>query len=440
MVAATRRPRFRTAAAAVMLCALAAAGCASDYDRSASDSSSGPSDSGRGWVGEEPGRDWGGADSEGLYKEDGAAPAADAAAGAPVTSIPVDTTTTAGSVDDNELWDAYLLYRQDFDRKGIPASKIPVEGREILTVVDDAGQPVVGADVDIAGASGNPVAHLRTYSDGRALFHAPTEVDPDTQQRSAYTATVSKDGLSTDYELSSEDDEHTITLSGATNHGAKLDVLFLVDATGSMADEIERLKANMISIAEQVQALPGTPDVRFGMTVYRDQGEAFVTRTFDFTGNVDDFTAAIGEVVADGGGDTPESLSSGLHEALTIPAWRNDDTVKLIFLVADAPPHLSGEPGYEAEPDYADDVVDAAAKGVKIFPIASSGLDDQGEYVFRQLAQITMARFVFLTYGPDGSSPGDITPHSVAPEDYDVLPLDDLVVQLVSDEVAPVGG
>jgi hypothetical protein len=425
----------RSLTLALLVC-LAAAACGGEMgsDESAGDATS--ETSGGGWVGEESGRDWDGSDEEALYATGADDAAAESGAAAPPE---VDQTATAGSVDDNELWDEYLLFRQRFDATGIPASRIPVEGRQIITVTDAAGNPIVGAEVSVLDGSGAEVAHLRTYSDGGTLSHAPTDVDPDTQSRPTYTAIVSKDGVETEQELPSSQIEHTVVLDGAVNGAAKLDVLFLVDATGSMSDEIERLKANMISIAEQLDALPTQPDVRFGMTVYRDRGEAFVTRTFDFTGDVIQFTDAITEVVADAGGHTPESLNAGLHEALTVPSWREDDTVKLIFLVADAPPHLSGEPGYEDEPDYADDVVQAAARGIKIFPIASSGLDDQGEYVFRQLAQITMARFVFLTYGPDGSSPGESTPHSVAPEDYDVLPLDGLVVQLVADELAPLG-
>jgi len=78
----------------------------------------------------------------------------------------------------------------------------------------------------------------------------------------------------------------------------------------------------------------------------------------------------------------------------------------------------------------------AAAQGIKIFPIASSGLDDQGEYIFRQIAQFTQGRFVFLTYaGPtNGGAPGDETTHHV--EDYSVENLDDLLVRLVEEELA----
>jgi hypothetical protein len=60
-------------------------------------------------------------------------------------------------------------------------------------------------------------------------------------------------------------------------------------------------------------------------------------------------------------------------------------------------------------------------------------LDDQGEYIFRQLAQISGGKFLFLTYGADGA-PGDDTTHHV--DDYSVLSLDDLVVRIVQEQLA----
>jgi hypothetical protein len=104
--------------------------------------------------------------------------------------------------------------------------------------------------------------------------------------------------------------------------------------------------------------------------------------------------------------------------------------VSLALLVGDAAPHLD----YPDDADYAIEVLEAAKRGIKIEPIASSGLDDQGEFVFRQLAQLTGGRFSFLTYGAAGApEPGDATTHHV--DDYSVLSLDDLVVRLVSEEL-----
>jgi hypothetical protein len=165
-----------------------------------------------------------------------------------------------------------------------------------------------------------------------------------------------------------------------------------------MGDEIEQLKANVISISDRLAALPGKPDVRFATTVFRDRGDAFVARTFDFTPDVKAFQGALRAVVADGGGDTPESVNTALHDAIHKPSWRGGQTVSLAFLIGDAAPHLD----YPDDADYAVEVFEAAKRGIKIEPIASSGLDDQGEFVFRQLAQLTGGRFSFLTYGAAG--------------------------------------
>src|SRR5204862_2982143 len=120
----------------------------------------------------------------------------------------------------------------------------------------------------------------------------------------------------------------------------------------------------------------------------------------------------------------------GFHNAIDGPSWRSGSAVKLMFLIADAPPHLD----YNDEPDYAEDMFTAAEKGISVTPIAASGLDDTGEFIFRQLAQTTLGRFDFLTYGPDGR-PGDSTTHHVS--GYQVSSLDDLVIDQVKRSLAP---
>jgi len=83
-------------------------------------------------------------------------------------------------------------------------------------------------------------------------------------------------------------------------------------------------------------------------------------------------------------------------------------------------------------------MLDAAARGIKIFPVSSSGTDDQAEFVFRQLAQFTGARYVFLTYGAGGRATGDGS--SISERDYEELSLNDLIVRLVAEEIAALGG
>ncbi len=333
----------------------------------------------------------------------------------------------AGSVDDNAAWDDYLLYRLQFRDWGIESHEIDVTERHTIQVVNTSGLPILGAEIEILDATGRRITSMLTHGDGTALFF-PQAYDSGNGLNIRIIA--SKDGASEEIPLNRDEREHRIVLDArGASDPIRLDVHFLIDATGSMSDEIGQLKDNMISVSEQIKTLPSRPDVRFGMTVYRDRGDLFVSRTLDFTPDVEDFTRELDQVVADGGGDYPESLNEGLHKAIHLPEWRQEETISIIFLIADAPPQL----GYTQDYDYADDALIAGERGIKIFPLASSGLDDQGEYIFRQLAQATSGKFLFLTYGA-GGAPGDDTTHHV--DDYSVLSLDDLVVKMVEEELA----
>ena len=333
----------------------------------------------------------------------------------------------AGSVDDNEQWDDYLLYRLQFRDWGISVHDLDVGGRHTIKIVNQLGAPVLGAFVEVFASSGERLFQATSSANGTIYFHPHIS---GTSQSSTFEVVASKGNDEVRMNISSEEFNHELVLDArSSGDPIRLDVHFLIDATGSMSDEIQQLKDNMISVAERISSMQSDPDVRYGMTIYRDREDLFVSRTFDFTPDVIAFTDALREVHAEGGGDYPESLNEGLHQALYLPEWRQEETVSLLFLIADAPPHLD----YPQDFDYAQDIFEAVEAGIKIFPLASSGLDDQGEYIFRQLAQITGGKFLFLTYGA-GGAPGDDTTHHV--DDYSVLSLDDLVVRIVEEQLA----
>jgi hypothetical protein len=369
-----------------------------------------------------------------------AMPEADMAttAGEGVVAAPQQTAPLrAGEVDDNAAWDDYLLYRRQY--QGLPVHDRDVSERYIIEVKDGQGNPVLGATVRFL-SNGQTVYEAQTYANGQVLFH-PLALNVPLEQVERFQVEVEKDGVQEDLSLArfnsqvstSFSERWTVTLdSQAQADTLNLDVLFLVDATGSMADEINQIQSTIFDVAAQIDALPGQPQTRYGLVAYRDRGDAFVSQAYEFTPDVREFSLNLSTVYADGGGDTPESLNEGLHDALHKVEWRGGDTVQLIFLIADAPPHLD----YPQDYDYAVEMENAARRGIKIFPIASSGLDDQGEYIFRQLAQYTQGRFIFLTYaGPtNGGAPGEVTTHHV--DDYSVANLDDLLVRLVEEELA----
>ena len=169
-----------------------------------------------------------------------------------------------------------------------------------------------------------------------------------------------------------------------------------------MADEIERLRVTMSAIVRDIERESSNGvDIRYGLVHYRDRGDEYVVRSHAFTPSLQEFSGHLGRLRADGGGDYPESLNAALNTAVHQMAWREEGAVRMLILIADAPPHF-----YRDEPfDYAQDMTHAAARGIKIFPIGASGLDAQGEYIFRQMGQFTGGKFVFLTYA-DRNRPG----------------------------------
>ena len=336
------------------------------------------------------------------------------------------TRLTGGSIDDNERFEDYLAYRADFFGLGIPVRDIDPGGRVVVTVTGEGGLPVAGAEILLA--AGQLGVGLRTTADGTVRFH------PEAYELGDGPFTVSTGGASTTAERGESVVLET-SLPTAAGETVALDVLFLLDSTGSMEDEIYQLKITIDEVAHRIHQLPGDVDVRLGMTLYRDEGDEFLNRTFDFTPDIGDFSEALSAVVALDGGDYPEALDEALAAALSRPSWRSAaDTVQLVFLVADAPPQILRQ----VPVPYTDSMREAARRGIKIFPVSSSGTDDQAEFVFRQLAQFTGARYVFLTYGAEGRATGAST--DIDQRDYEELSLDDLIVRLVAEELAALHG
>jgi Mg-chelatase subunit ChlD len=336
---------------------------------------------------------------------------------------------TAGMVDDNADFGEYLAYRQR--NSHLAVRDRDVSERTLLEVTDAQGRPVHDAEVAIQRSGiAQPVAWARTDTAGRVWIH-PRAFAADTDR--ALGISVRKGGASARGALvRGQAQAVQVRLGGAPIVARpRLDLVFLVDATGSMDDEIAKLKSSMRAIANQLGSLPGQPDLCYGLVAYRDKGDAFLTRTHDFTDDLGAFQGVLERLRAGGGGDKPEALNEALHETVHRMSWRTD-AARFVVLVADAAPHLDyGGPQYDV------DMQAALAKGIKIFSVGASGLEPEGEYIYRQIAQYTAGRFVFLTYreaSNPGSGPGGETVHDV--KNYSVQTLDKLIVRLVSDEMS----
>lgn len=358
---------------------------------------------------------------------------APSAAPAPMQSAPAPRheVVTAGMVDDNADFGEYLAYRQR--NAGLPVRERDIAERYLLEVTDAAGRPVHDAEVAVQRAGrAEPVMWARTDTAGRVWLHPRAFLAPGVDDSALGIAVRKGSAWSRATLVRGERAAVQVRLVQASVvQRPRLDLVFLIDATGSMGDEIAKLKASMQAMSQQISRLPGSPDICYGLVVYRDRGDAFLTRAHDFTDDLAAFQSVLARVQAGGGGDMPEALNEALHETVHRLSWRSE-AARLVVLVADAPPHLDyGGPQYDV------DMQAALAKGIKLFAVGASGLDPVGEYIYRQIAQYTAGRFVFLTYkdaSDPGSGPGTQTPHDV--RGYSVQTLDRLIVKLVGDELA----
>jgi Mg-chelatase subunit ChlD len=359
----------------------------------------------------------------------------------PVPSAPVMQTqptrpahepVTAGVVDDNADFGEYLAYRARSG--GLNVRQRDISERYRLVVHDAAGRPVPDAMVSVHAASRALPLWARTDSAGQAwLFPRAAGIGDSVLEVRVSKAGYDGETRGVAFLKRGQRDQVQVRLASHwAVERARLDLVFLVDATGSMGDEIDKLKRSMRSIADQVAALPSQPELCFGLVAYRDRGDEFFVRAWDFSHDLGAFQQALAGVHANGGGDYPEALNEALHTAVHRLSWRGDGATRLVVLVADAPPHLDyGAPGYEH------DMQGALARGIKLFAVGASGLDKSGEYIYRQMAQYTGGRFIFLTYDKahnPASGPGRETVHDVS--NYSVETLDKLVVRLVREELA----
>ncbi len=316
----------------------------------------------------------------------------------------------AGETNDNDAFDDYLRYFKAYPERDV--RKIDVTDRSIVTFVDWDGNPIADAPVRFT-ADGAEVYRARTTAAGQVMLPSAA------LGVRARTIEATVDGKRVSFRREDRS-EVTVNLPQPERDEIDVDIAFCLDTTGSMGDEIDRIKSTMNDVVERLGRLSPRPRLRWGMVCYRDRGDEYVTKRFQFTTRLADFVDDLDHLRAEAGGDYEEDVNAGLDAAVNQLDWSRRDAIRVLFLIGDAPPHTDlGTP-------YVTSMRTAVEKGIKIYTIAASGLNDRGEFIWRQLAQFTLAKFMFISYG--GS-----TPHHVG--GYKENNLDDLMVRAVKGEL-----
>lgn len=198
----------------------------------------------------------------------------------------------------------------------------------------------------------------------------------------------------------------------------QVEVVFALDTTSSMTGLLEGAKRKIWSIAGFIAKGQPAPDLRVGLVAYRDIGDAYVTKVFDLDADLDRVYRRLRQFQAEGGGDGPEHVGRGLHDAVHKMSWSpaaDQDVLRLIYLVGDAPAHTDYDDGFS----FTKAARAAASKAIQVHAIRC-GNDETTAEQWRTVASIGKGQF--LTIGHDGGMREHRTPY-----DEELARLDDEV-------------
>ena len=305
----------------------------------------------------------------------------------------VDSGLSAGFTNDNEQYGYFLDFLEEY--RWADHLPLDISERIILRLQDARGDSVPNATIAISarGAESDvPVETGRTHADGTYQFN------PSLYSNAILEYVASIEGTAGTTLVSfPRSGERSVTVDFQDYRDLPqtipVDIVFILDTTGSMGEEIDRLKRTIELIHLNLTSMPLPITLRFGLVLYKDIGDAYRTNIVALTSNLQEFQKRLNGVRASGGGDTPEDLQAALEQAVESFDW-NEDGIRMSFVVTDAPPHLD----YGQIYDYTVASRDARRKGIKIFCVGTGGLDIDGEYVLRQIAQFT-----------GGEDPGHLT-------------------------------
>jgi hypothetical protein len=332
---------------------------------------------------------------------------------------------TAGEWNDLVHWDQWqqLLDSQEGEENRAYWSFEQFDRLDVE--VTGGGKPASDAKVSVIGDDGQSVWEARTDVNGRAAAFAGLF---DRQQgQDGYLVEVETDGEIKRFENVPIPRGKTlrIALEKGVPMSDRLDLMLVVDTTGSMGDELKYLKTELRDVVERVGRDNGQRlDIRVSTNFYRDKGDDYVVKSFPFTKDIGEAEKQIAQQRANGGDDYPEAVDQALGDAVHNHDWSEGARARLLFLVLDAPPH------------HRDSVVskmqkltrDAAEEGIRIIPVASSGVDANTEYLMRFMAVATGGTYLFLT---DHSGIGNDHKEAEVGE-YEVKQLNDLLVEVIN--------
>lgn len=331
-------------------------------------------------------------------------------------------TLTAGEINDFSKWKLWKDLSDGELKEYKHRWNIHPDNRYTVQLNSKEGLPLIGASIQL-------------YAEDELLWETTTDNTGKAELWATYfNNTADKNSKRINIQYNGKTYEHLkvkpfkkgvtiIDIDASFSVPKNVDIAFIVDATGSMGDEINYLKTELGDIIERAADSLPEQTINLASVFYRDTHDEYLTRKSDFSAEIKNTTQFIKTQNANGGGDFPEAVHSGLEEAINNLNWSSESLTKIAFLVLDAPPHQNNKVNASIESS----IRTAAKKGIRLVPVTCSGIDKSTEYLMRSMALLTNGTYVFLT---DDSGVGN--PHiKPSTDEYSVEMLNDLIVRLI---------
>lgn len=180
-----------------------------------------------------------------------------------------------------------------------------------------------------------------------------------------------------------------------TDARPSVEVCFVLDTTGSMGGLIAGAKEKIWSIANDLTNADPSPRLKIGLVAYRDRGDDYITRNFSLTDDLDSVYENLMGFQAAGGGDGPESVNQALDDAVNNIKWSpGKDTLKIIFLVGDFPPHMD----YKDDIKYPDTCKAAVRKEI-IINTVQCGNHSPTTLIWKEIAHLSEGSYAAIEQG-----------------------------------------
>ncbi len=327
---------------------------------------------------------------------------------------------TAGEWKDLDNWDFWdkLMKDKQFSKYKEFWGFHP-DHRFELILTDEEGRPLANVTVKLLNATNEIVWSAMTDNKGSACLwgnfyggddsNFKFQIVTDNEEKTV-TAIPYKNGL------------NSVELKAPCKSNTQVDIAFVVDVTGSMSDELEYLKSEVKDVINRAEEDEVNVDLRTAAVYYAGQHQTEVLKKSPLSDDSEK-TIHFMHTSPRRGGEAYEAVDQGLGLAIRELDWNEDAMSRIIFLLLDANP----SPVDDVKENMHNMIKEAAAKGIKVIPIAASGTDKHTEFLLKFFAMGTNSTYTFLT------NHSGIGGHHIAPEagSYNVETLNDLMVRLI---------